>query len=185
LVTESDPIVAATFLAKLTRTIPHSHFQPPPSSYKTAFWPIPLKAISAAFTDMPKKSAPRRYGWTWDLFRDVANRPSTIALLKKFAETFVNGILPKSLWKFLSSAIVNLFHKLSYWLERDLHSNPRLRHITIGTLLTRFTCITLLRLNRKGLAKRTLRSTYFSFEIHDGVQQVILGFTMALKSNPD
>ncbi len=99
--TESDPVVAATFLAKLTRKIPHNHVPIPPSSFKTPFLPIPIKAISDAFTDMPKKPAPYRDGWTWDLFRDVVERPSTAALLQKFVELFVNGMLPKPLWSFL------------------------------------------------------------------------------------
>ncbi len=111
--TESDPVVAATFLAKLTRTTPHAHVPLPPSAYKSAFVPIPLKAVADAFTGMPKKSAPHRDGWTWELFRDAANRPSTTALLRTFVELFVNGRLPKALWKFLSSAIMILFHKLS------------------------------------------------------------------------
>ena len=155
--TESDPIVAATFLAKLTRTIPHSHVPIPPSSFKTPFVPIPIKAISDAFTAMPKKSAPHRDGWTWELFRDAAERPSTAALLRKFVELFVNGMLPKPLWSFLSSAIMIPFHKLTQ-LERDLSQDPKLRPITIGSLLTRFSCRTLLRLNRKGLAERLLQS---------------------------
>ncbi len=67
-------------------------------------------------------------------------------------ELFVNGLLPKLLWKFLSSAVMKPFHKLSQ-LERDLHSDPKLRPITIGSLLTHFSCRTLLRLNRKGLAE--------------------------------
>jgi hypothetical protein len=61
---ESNPIVAATFLAKLTRTTPHTHVPSPPSSFKTPFVPIPIKAITDAFTGMPKKSAPHRDGWT-------------------------------------------------------------------------------------------------------------------------
>jgi hypothetical protein len=81
--TESDPIVVATFLAKLTRTTPHTHVPSPPSSFKTPFVPIPSKAITDAFTGMPKKSAPHRDGWTWELFKDAANRPSTAALLRK------------------------------------------------------------------------------------------------------
>jgi hypothetical protein len=95
--TESDPGVAATFLAKLTMTIPHDHVPLPPSAYKSAFVPIPLKAIADAFTGMPKKSAPHRDRWTWELFRDAPNRPSTTALLRKFVELFVNGLLPKPL----------------------------------------------------------------------------------------
>ena len=57
---ESDPVVTATFLAKLTRKIPHSHVPIPPSSFKTPFVPIPIKTISDAFTAMPKNSAPHR-----------------------------------------------------------------------------------------------------------------------------
>ena len=60
--TESDPVVAATFLAKLTRKTPHNLVPIPPSSFKTPFVPIPIKAISDAFTAMPKKSAPHRDG---------------------------------------------------------------------------------------------------------------------------
>ncbi len=93
--TKSDPVLAATFLAELTRSTPHTHVSAMPSSYKTPFVLIPIKAVTGAFTDMLKKSAPRRKGWTWDLVRDVANRPSTAALLRKFAEHFVNDLLLK------------------------------------------------------------------------------------------
>ncbi len=75
--TESDPLNAATFLAKLTRDTLHTHFPVPPPTYKSEFIPIPLKAVSDAFTRMPKKSSPHRDGWTWELFRDVDGRPST------------------------------------------------------------------------------------------------------------
>jgi hypothetical protein len=81
--TESDPIVDATFLAKLTRTTPHSHVPLPPSSYKSAFVPIPIKAVTSAFTCMPKKSAPHKDGLTWELFMDMENRPKTANLLRK------------------------------------------------------------------------------------------------------
>jgi len=66
--TESDPTVAATFMSKLTRTIPHTHVPLPPSSYKTILVPIPIKTVTYAFTSMPKKYAPYRDGWTWRLF---------------------------------------------------------------------------------------------------------------------
>jgi hypothetical protein len=108
----------------------------------------------------------------------------TAALLRKFVEMFVNGMLPKPLWSFLSSAIMIPFHKLTQ-LERDLSQDPRLRPITIVSLLTRFSCRTLLRLNRKGLAERLLQSNQFSFAIPGGVQQVILGCIDALQCNPD
>jgi hypothetical protein len=111
--TESDPIVAATFLAKLTRSTLRQHVPAPPSTHKSAFVLFPLKVVTDAFTGMPKKSAPHRDGWTWELFRDMAGRPSTSGLLMKFVELFVNGTLPKPLWKFLSSAIIIPFHKLA------------------------------------------------------------------------
>jgi hypothetical protein len=60
---------------------------------------------------MPKKSAPRRDGWTWELFRDMVGHASTTRLLKKFVDLSVNDIHPEPLWKFLSSAIMIPFHK--------------------------------------------------------------------------
>ena len=83
----------------------------PPSSFKTAFLPAPIKDVTNAFTGMPKKCAPHRGGWTWELFKDMANRPRTADLLSKFVELFANGKLPKALWKFLSTAIMIPFHK--------------------------------------------------------------------------
>jgi hypothetical protein len=171
--TESNSEVAARFLAKLTRRTPHTHVPPPPSSYKTAFVPIPLKTITDTFTGMPKNSAPHHDGWTWKLFRDAVNHHSMVTLLRKFVELFVNGILPKALYKFLSSAIMIPFHKPAQ-LERDLVSDVRLRPITIGSLSTRFSCRSLLRLNRVGLAKRVLKFSQFSYGIPVEVQQVIL-----------
>ena len=135
--TESDPAVAATFLAKLTRTVPHTHVPMPPASFKTAVLPVPIKAVTDAFTGMPKKSAPHRDGWTWELFRDMANRPRTADLLRTFVELFANGKLPKALWKFLSTTIMIPFHKLAQ-VERNPEMDPRLRPITIGALLCRF-----------------------------------------------
>ena len=94
-------------------------------------------------------------------------------------------MLLKPMWSFLSSAIMIPFHKLTH-LERDLSQDPRLRPITIGSLLNRFSCRTLLRMNRRGLAERLLQSSQFSFAIPGGVQQVILvGCTVALQCNPD
>ena len=182
--TESDPIVAATFLDKLTRTTPHSHVPMPPSSYKTVFVPIPIKGFTDAFTGMPKKSAPHRDGWTWELFRDMANRPRTADLLRKFVELFVNGKLPKPLWKFLSTAIMIPFHKLAQ-VERDMLADPRLRPITIGTLLCRFSVRAVLRMHRKGIAERLLQSNQFSYGVAGGVQSVIMGCTVALQCNPE
>jgi len=181
--TESDPVVAANFLSKLTRATLHTHVPAPPPSCKSPFFPIPLKAVTDVFTGMPKKSAPHRDGWTWELFRDMAGRPSTSGLLRKFVELFANGLLPRALWKFLSSAIMIPFHKLAQ-MERLLLTDPKLRPITIGALLTRFSVRAVLRMKRKGIAENLLRSNQFSYGISGGVQQVIMGCTVALQCNP-
>jgi hypothetical protein len=133
---------------------------------------------------MPKKSAPHRDGWTWELFRDMAGRTKTCELLRTFAELVANGKLPKPLWKFLSSAIMIPFHKLALIIERDLLEDPRLRPITTGALLCRFSVRTVLRMKRKGIADRMLRDNQFSYGIPGGVQMVILGCTLALQCNP-
>jgi hypothetical protein len=129
---------------------------------------------------MPKNSTPHRDGWTWELFRDMAGRSSTAGLLRKFVELFANGLLPRPLWKFMSSAIMIPFHKLAE-MERMLLADPKLRPITIGALLTRFSVRAVLRMKRKGIAENLLRSNKFSYWISGKVQQVIMGCTVALQ----
>ena len=90
-----------------------------------------------------------------ELFRDMANRPKIADLLRKIVELFASGKLPKPLWKFLSTTIMILFHKLAH-AERDLLKDPRLRPITIGAILCRFCVRTVLRMHRKGIAERML-----------------------------
>jgi len=155
--TKSDPIVAATFMTMLTRTVPHTHVPLPLSSYKTAFVPIPIKAVTDAFTCMPKKSAPHMDGWSWGFFRDMVGRPKTSELLRTIVELFVNGKLPKPLWKFLSTSTTILFHNLAL-VERDLLQDPRMCPITIGALLCQFFFRKVQRMNRNGLADRMLKS---------------------------
>jgi len=70
-----------------------------------------LKAVTDAFSGMPKKSVAHRDGWTWELLRDAAQTPSTEALLRKFGERFSNGTLPEILWAYLASALLYPFHK--------------------------------------------------------------------------
>jgi hypothetical protein len=170
--TESDPTIAASVLAKLTRTIPHTYGSPPPSSYNTAFVPIIVKGVTDAFTCMPKKSAFHKNLWTWRLFRDMANRPKTADLLRSFIELFVNGKLLKPMWKFLSTAIVIPFHKIVQ-IERALLKDPRLRPITIGALLCGILVRVVLRMKRKCIANRLLPTRQFSYGIPRGVQMVI------------
>jgi hypothetical protein len=180
---ESDPALNVTFLAKLTRSPPYTHVPSPPFVVMSSFVPIPIKSVLDTFTSMPKKYAPMRDGWTWELFKDAASRTSTANLLRKFVELFVNGLLPKPLWMFLSSAIMILFHKIAH-MERLLLSDRSLRPITSGAVLTRFSVKTVLRMHRKWIVENILKSNHLSYAISRGVQQVILGCTVALQSNP-
>ncbi len=111
---------------------------------------------------------------TWELLRDMANRPKTANLLRSFVEIFVNGKLPKPLWRFLSTSIMIPFHKLAQ-IERYILKDPKLRPINIGALLCRFSLHAILRIKRKGIAYRLLLSYPFSYGIPRGVQMVIMG----------
>jgi hypothetical protein len=105
---ENDHEIAAKLLANLAMGARHSHivsYVKPPKNCN------PLKAITDAFSGMPKKSAAHRDGWTWELLKDAAQTPSTAALLRKFAERFSNGALPEDLWAYLASALLYPFHK--------------------------------------------------------------------------
>jgi hypothetical protein len=76
------------------------------------------------------------------------------------------------------------FHKLSQ-IKRLLLTDPRLRPITIGALLCRFSVKSVLKMKRKGIAEVLLKSNQFSYGVPGGVQQVMMGCTVALQSNPD
>ena len=94
---EADPEVAASFLAKLTLQARHTHEPLYPSSFnKPAKNFIPMTAVVEAFSKMSKKSAAHRDGWTRELLRDAAQRPSTAYHPRKFTELFSNGALPKN-----------------------------------------------------------------------------------------
>ncbi len=69
--------------------------------------------------------------------------PSTASLLRKFAEVFSNGALPKDLWTYLASALMYPFvlHKLLPE-ERIAMTDPVLRLVTVGSIITRFGCRT-------------------------------------------
>ena len=59
-----------------------------------------------------------------------------------------------------------------------------LRHVTVGSLLTRFGCMILVRMNRIAVAAQLLLSHQFSFGINGGAQKVIWGCTLALQVHP-
>ena len=86
----------------------------------------------------------------------MVGRPSTAELLRRFVELFDNGSLTKPLWKFLSYAIMIPFHKVSQ-IERMLLTDPRLRPITIGALLCRFSIRSVLGMERKDIAEVLLK----------------------------
>ena len=180
---ETDHEVAAKFLKKLTLQARHSHITPHSSTLKPAKNLIPAKAVSDAFLGMPKKSDAHSDGWTWELLRDAANRPSTTTLLRKFADYISNGALSKDMWTYIASALMYPFHK-KLPEERISTTDPALRPVTVGSVITRFGCRILVRMNRLAVAEVLLLYHQFSFGIKGVVQQVIMGITLSLHLNP-
>ena len=180
---ESNPEVAAKFPAKLTLGTKYSHIEAYVPKIKPPKNCIPVKVVTDAFSGMPKKSAAHLDGWTWELLRDAAHTPSTTLLLRKFAERFSNGALPENLWAYLASALLYPFHK-KLPEERTSDTDPALRHVTVGSVLTRFGCRVMVRMNRLAVAAELLLSHQFSFGINGGVRQVNLACNVALEINP-
>jgi len=102
--------------------------------------------------------------------------------LKNFAEHFSNGALPKDLWAYLASALLYPFHK-KLPEERSSTTDPVLRPIIVGAVLTRFGCTVMVRMNRLAVAAELLLSHQFYFGVNGGVQQVILACNIALDIN--
>ncbi len=133
---ESEPAVAAKFLAKLTLRAKHSHIEAYIPKIKPPRNCIPLKAVTDdAFSGIPKKFVAHRDGWTWELLRDAAQTPSTASLLRKFDERFSNGSLPDNLWAYLASALLYPVHK-KLPEERTSVTDPALRPVNVGSVLT-------------------------------------------------
>jgi hypothetical protein len=151
-------------LSKLTLKKKHDHIPLFVAKVKPTKNCIPLKAVTDDFSGMPKKSAAHRDGWTWELLRDAAQTPSTTTMLRKFAEHFSNGALPQDLWAYLASALLYLFHKKLHE-ERTLVTDPSLRPLTVGSVLTRFRCRVMVRMNRMAVAAELLLSHQFAFGI--------------------
>jgi hypothetical protein len=179
---ESDPEVASTFLSKLTLKARHAYITAHMPRIKPLPNRIPLKVVTNVFLGMPKKSVVHKDGWTWELMRDTAQTPSIAALLRKLAELFSNGALPPDLWAYLASTLLYPFHKK---LQEDKNpvGDPAIRAVTIGSGLTRFGCIVMVRVNRLAVAEVLLLSHQFFFEINGGVQQVLLACNIALEIN--
>ena len=72
---ETDPGIATTFLAKWTLNAKHSHIDAFIPKVKHPRNCIPMKAVTDAYSGMPKSSACHRDGRTWELLRDAAETP--------------------------------------------------------------------------------------------------------------
>jgi len=114
--------------------------------------------------------------------RDAAQTPSTASLLRKFNERFSNGALPQDLWAYLASALLYPFHK-KLPEKRTSTTDPALRPVPVGSVLTRFGCKVMVRMNSMAVAADLLLSHQFSFGISGGVQQVILACNIAMEIN--
>jgi hypothetical protein len=64
--------------------------------------------------------------------------------------------------------------------ERVSTTDPALRLVTVGSVITRFGYRILVRMNMLAIAEGLLLSHQFSFGIKGGVQHVILGITLSL-----
>ena len=62
---DTDPEVGAKFMKKLALQARHNHITPHSSTFKPMKNLIPAKAVSEAFSGMPKKSTAHKDGWTW------------------------------------------------------------------------------------------------------------------------
>ena len=124
--------------------------------------------MTDAFSEMPKKSTAHRDGWTWELLRDAAQTPSTATLLKNFTECFSNGARPNDLWAYIASALLYPFHK-KLLEERTSTMDPVLRPVIVGSVLTRFGCKVMVRMNRQVVAAELLLSHQFCFGSNGGV----------------
>jgi hypothetical protein len=116
-----------------------------------------LTAIADAFSKMPRNSAALRDGWTWELLRDAAQRPSMASHLRKFFELFSNGAMPKNPWTYLASTLTYPFHKLMLE-DRIDPKDPALRPITVGSVLTHFGCRVFVKMNGNAVAAQLLLS---------------------------
>ncbi len=102
---EPDPEVASKLLSKLTLKARQAHIPAHVPKVKPLPNRIPLKAITYAFSGIPKRSAAHMDGWTWVLMRDAARTPSNAAL-RNFWELFSNGELPPDIWAYLTSTLL-------------------------------------------------------------------------------
>jgi hypothetical protein len=100
-------------------------------------------------------------------------------MMRQFVGGFSNGELPKYLGAYMASALMYNFHK-KLPKERVPFTDPTFRHVTIRSVLIRFRCRALVRMNNIAVAEELLLSHQISFGVNGGVQQVILACTVAM-----
>ncbi len=74
-----------------------------------------------------------------------------------FAERLSNGALPQDLWAYLASALLYPFHK-KLPEERTSAMDLALRLVTVGSVLNRFGCRVMVRMNRMEVAAELMVS---------------------------
>ena len=72
------------------------------------------------------------------------------------------------MWAYLASALLYPFHK-KILEERNSTKDPALKLVTVGSVLTRFGCIVMARMNRCAVAADLLLSHKFSVRLNGGV----------------
>jgi hypothetical protein len=82
----------------------------------------------------------------------------------------------------MASALLYPFHK-KLPEERTSVIDPALRPVIVGSVLTRFGCRVMVRMNKLAVVAELLMSHQFSIGINGGVQQVILACNVALEIN--
>ena len=87
------------------------------------------------------------------------------------------------MWANLASALLYPFYK-KLPEERTSTKDPTLRHVILGSVLTRFGCRVMARINRCAVATELMMSHQLSFGVNGGFQQVILACNIALEINP-
>ncbi len=87
------------------------------------------------------------------------------------------------MWAYLASTLLYPFHK-KLPEERTSITDPALRPVTVGSVLIRFDCKAMVRMNKVAVAAELLLSHHFSFGINGGVQQVIMACNVALEFYP-
>jgi len=85
----------------------------------------------------------------------------------------------KDMWTYRAFALIYPFHK-KLPEERISTTDPALRPVTVGSVITRLGCHILVRIDRMAVAEILLVSHQFSFGIKGGFQHVIMGITLSL-----